>query len=71
MCSGALFWGGLGRLVYGLSKKRASEVERGKGAGPQLFLGCPDVFAAGERQIEIDGPALEDEAELVLREVGD
>jgi tRNA(Arg) A34 adenosine deaminase TadA len=68
MCSGALFWGGIGRLVYGLSKKRSSAVERDKQAGPQLALGCREVFAAGDRRIEVEGPALEDEAESVLRE---
>lgn len=67
MCAGALFWGGVGRLVYGLSKSRASEVEREKQAGPQLPLGCRAVLAAGERVIEVEGPALEHEAEMVLR----
>lgn len=69
MCSGALFWGGIGRLVYGLSKSRASQVERDKQAGPQLLIECRTVLAAGERTIEVEGPALEDEAELVLREM--
>jgi tRNA(Arg) A34 adenosine deaminase TadA len=69
MCSGAMFWGGIGRLVYGLSKKRASHVEHEKQAGPQLLLECRTVLAAGEREIKVEGPALEDEAELVLREV--
>ena len=67
MCSGALFWGGVRRLVYGLSKARASEVEREKGAGPQLLLECRAVLSAGERAIEVEGPALEEEAEAVLR----
>jgi tRNA(Arg) A34 adenosine deaminase TadA len=69
MCSGALFWGGIKRLVYGLSKARASEVEREKQAGPQLLLKCRAVLAAGERPIEVVGPVLEDEAESVLRGV--
>ncbi len=68
MCSGALFWGGIRRLVYGLSKSRASEVEREKQAGPQLLIECRAVLEAGERAIEVEGPALEYEAELVLRE---
>jgi tRNA(Arg) A34 adenosine deaminase TadA len=66
MCAGAIFWGGVGRLVYGLSKKRATEVEERKGAGPQLSLGCRAVLSAGDRGVEIVGPALEDEAESVL-----
>lgn len=69
MCSGALFWGGIGRLVYGLSKNRASQMERDKQAGPQLLIECRSVLAAGERTIEVEGPALEDEAERVLREM--
>lgn len=68
MCSGALYWGGVARLVYGLSKQRASAVEREKQAGPQLLLECRAVLAAGERAIKVEGPALEAEAELVLRE---
>lgn len=67
MCAGALFWGGVRRLVYGLSKSRASEVEREKQAGPQLLLECRAVLAAGERAIKVEGPALEHEAEQVLR----
>lgn len=67
MCAGALFWGGVKRLVYGLGKARASQVEREKQAGPQLLLECRAVLAKGERAIEVEGPALEDEAEAVLR----
>jgi tRNA(Arg) A34 adenosine deaminase TadA len=68
MCSGALYWGGVSRLVYGLGKQRASEVGREKDEGPQLLLGCRAVFAAGQRPVEVVGPALEDEAEAVLRD---
>lgn len=67
MCSGALFWGGVSRVVFGLNKSRAGEVERARGAGPQLSLECRAVLAAGDRLIEVEGPALEDEAEDVLR----
>ena len=67
-CAGALYWSGVGRLVYGLSKQRATEIERAKGAGAQLPLGCRAVLAAGEREIVIEGPALEAEAEQVIRE---
>jgi len=42
-------------------------MERDKQAGPQLSLGCREVFSAGERRIEVEGPALEGEAESVLR----
>ena len=46
----------------------SSSAGREKQEGPQLLLGCRDVFAAGERRVEVEGPALEDEAEAVLRE---
>jgi tRNA(Arg) A34 adenosine deaminase TadA len=68
MCSGALFWSGVGRLVFGLGKKRASELERDKEAGPQLLIECRVVFESGQRIVEVEGPALEDEAESLLKD---
>ena len=43
MCSGAVFWSGIGRLVYGLSKGRLNELVEDKQATPQLMVGCRDV----------------------------
>ncbi len=59
MCSAAVFWSGVSRLVYGLSHARLMSVR--KEGPPMLELGCRDVFACGERDIAVAGPMLEDE----------
>jgi tRNA(Arg) A34 adenosine deaminase TadA len=67
MCAGAIYWSGVGRLVYGLSKKRLGEIQNQQ-IYPQLFLPCREVFARGQREIAVEGPALEVEAELVHKD---
>lgn len=64
MCAGAIYWSGVSRLVYGLSKQRLSEIQNQQ-IYWQLFLPCREVFAKGQREISVEGPALEEEAESV------
>ena len=65
MCGGAIFWGGVGRVVFALSERAFYQL-----VGPDcdgLRVGCRDVFAHGQRPIDVHGPALEDEALAVHR----
>ena len=63
MCAGAIFWGGVGRVVYALSEEGLYTLI---GDSPhKLLLSCRDVFARGGRPIEVFGPMLEDEARQV------
>jgi tRNA(adenine34) deaminase len=65
MCCAAIFWGGVGRLVFALSEASFHDL-----IGPDsdgLRVGSRDVFAHGQRPIEVHGPALEDEALAVHR----
>jgi tRNA(Arg) A34 adenosine deaminase TadA len=65
MCAGAIFWGGVGRVVYGLGQPAFYDF---LGPGSQgLRLACRAVFAQGQRVIEVLGPALEPEALEVHR----
>ena len=64
MCAGAIYWSGVNRLVYGLSKQRLSEIQNQQ-IYWQLALPCREVFARGQREISVEGPALEAEAEIV------
>jgi tRNA(Arg) A34 adenosine deaminase TadA len=66
MCSGAIFWSGVGRVVYGLSAVRLYEMFPPNEAHPVMRLPCREVLAAGTRQTEVVGPALEEEAERVF-----
>jgi tRNA(Arg) A34 adenosine deaminase TadA len=62
MCAGAIYWAGIGRLVYGLSEHRLREFTGNHPENPTLDLPCRAVFASGQRPTEVIGPLLEDEA---------
>jgi tRNA(Arg) A34 adenosine deaminase TadA len=65
MCAGAIYWAGIGRLVYGLSEHRLRIVTGNHPENPTLDLPCREVFKSGQRPTEVIGPMLEDEAEAV------
>jgi len=65
MCAGAIYWAGIGRVVYGLSEHRLRVLTGNHPENPTLNLPCRDVFASGQRAIEVVGPLLEDEAAAV------
>jgi tRNA(Arg) A34 adenosine deaminase TadA len=63
MCAGAIHWGNVGRVVYGV---RAETLYAMAGPSPHdLYLPCREVFARSERPIEVVGPLLEDEGRQV------
>jgi tRNA(Arg) A34 adenosine deaminase TadA len=68
MCAGAIYWGGVGRVVYALDKAGLDDVI-GPG-GNRLLLTCRDVFGQGVRPIEVIGPALELEDEALQVHLG-
>jgi tRNA(Arg) A34 adenosine deaminase TadA len=65
MCAGAIYWAGIGRLVYGLSEQRLRAVTGNHPKNPTLDLPCREVFKSGQRATEVLGPLLEDEAEAL------
>jgi tRNA(Arg) A34 adenosine deaminase TadA len=65
MCAGAIYWAGIGRLVYGLSEHRLRGVTGNHPENPTLDLPCREVFESGQRATEVVGPLLEDEAEAL------
>ena len=64
MCAGAIYWGGIARVVYALPAARMSAVA-GTSADV-LDMDSREVLARGQRAIEVIGPILEDEAVVVL-----
>ena len=62
MCAGAIYWAGIGRLVYGLSEHRLRDLTGNHPENPTLDLPCREVFSCGQRPTEVIGPLLEDEA---------
>ncbi|MCC3372681.1 nucleoside deaminase [Cohnella sp. REN36] len=65
MCAGAIYWGNVGKVVYGISEKRLAELTCDHPQNPTLDLPCREVFARGRRPIEVIGPFLELERETV------
>jgi tRNA(Arg) A34 adenosine deaminase TadA len=62
MCAGAVYWAGIGRVVYALSERRLKAIIGDHVENPTLDLPCRAVFAAGQRLVEVVGPLLEEEA---------
>ena len=65
MCAGAIYWTGLKRVVYGMSEHQLKAITGNHPENPTLDLPCRVVFEAGQRQVEVIGPMLEDEAAVV------
>jgi tRNA(Arg) A34 adenosine deaminase TadA len=65
MCAGAIYWAGIGRVVYGLGEHRLRGLTGNHPENPTLDLPCREVFASGQRPTEVLGPLLEDEAEAL------
>jgi tRNA(Arg) A34 adenosine deaminase TadA len=64
MCSGAIYWGNVGRVVFGLSEKELLKITGNDEQNPTLALPCRDVFKRGQKDIEVIGPVPELKAEL-------
>jgi len=71
MCAGAIYWAGIGRVVYGLSEHRLKTITGNHAENPTLDLPCRTVFAAGQRPVQVIGPLLEDEAAVIHAGVWD
>ena len=65
MCSGAIFWSGIGGVTYALAETTLYEFTGDDESNLTLELPCRTVFAAGRRQITVQGPFELDEARAV------
>ena len=62
MCAGAIYWAGIGRVVYGQAESDLKAMTGDDPENPTMSLPCRTVFAAGQRKVEVVGPLLADEA---------
>ncbi|CAM4268887.1 tRNA(Arg) A34 adenosine deaminase TadA [Paenibacillus endophyticus] len=69
MCAGAIYWGNVGTVVYGISEKRLAELTGDDEQNPTLDLPCRIVFAQGRKPIQVIGPIPEvEEAAVAVHE---
>ena len=65
MCSGAIFWSGIGRVVYALSSEQLMGIVKDDSGSFTLSLSSREVFARGGRNVEVSGPHLTEQAATV------
>ena len=65
MCAGAVYWANIGRVVYGITERRLLELTGSNEQNPTFDLPCREVFARGQRKIEVIGPFPEVEKDAV------
>jgi tRNA(Arg) A34 adenosine deaminase TadA len=62
MCAGAIYWTGIGRVVFALAETGLVRYTGSHTENPTLDLPCREVFARGQKPLVVAGPLLEDEA---------
>ena len=65
MCAGAIYWGNVGKVVYGISEERLLTLTGDNEQNPTFNLACREVFSKGQNQITVVGPFPELEEEIV------
>jgi len=62
MCAGAIYWAGIGLVVFGLTERDLLDMTGDHPDNPTMDLPCRDVFASGQHRVDVVGPVLVDEA---------
>lgn len=68
MCAAALFWSGIGRIVFALSKEGYHSVAQTNNPAHIMNMKAGEVLSRGGRYVEIIGPLLEEEAMLIYKD---
>ena len=56
MCTGAIYWANIGRIVYGVSETELIKLTGSHRENPTLKMPCRDIIKAGIKQIKVHGP---------------
>ena len=59
MCAGTQYWAHIGRLVYGLEERALLALTGAHPENPTLDLPCREVFARGQKPVQVVGPVPE------------
>ncbi|MDX6597862.1 MAG: hypothetical protein QOE87_1749 [Gaiellales bacterium] len=65
MCAGAIYWGNVGRVVFGLGVECVVEAAAGAHEVPTMAMACREVFDRCEGRVDVTGPHREVEARAV------
>lgn len=64
MCAGTQYWAHIGQLVYGMSESRLLQLTGNHSENPTLDLPCREVFARGQKSVQVMGPVVAAEDEI-------
>jgi tRNA(Arg) A34 adenosine deaminase TadA len=64
MCAGTQYWANIGRLVYGMSEHRLLQLTGNHAENPTLDLPCRELFARGQKPVQVHGPFADVEDEI-------
>jgi tRNA(Arg) A34 adenosine deaminase TadA len=70
MCAGTVYWADIGRVVYGAGEDALLALTGDHPENPTLALPCREVFARGQKAIEVIGPVAEVAEEMVATHRG-
>ena len=56
MCAATAYWAHIGRIVYGAEETVLHDLTGDHPENPTLSLPCRDVFARGQKRVEVIGP---------------
>jgi tRNA(Arg) A34 adenosine deaminase TadA len=62
MCSGAIYWSGIGRVVYAMTEAQLAELTGDHLENRTMSLASATVLNSGQRRIAVAGPAIAEEA---------
>jgi tRNA(Arg) A34 adenosine deaminase TadA len=65
MCAGTIYWANIGRVVYGAAEHDLLALTGNADENPTLDLPCRELFARGQKPVEVLGPFPELTDELV------
>ena len=65
MCAGTVYWADIGHVVYGAGEDALRALTGDHPENPTLALPCREVFARGQKSIEVTGPVPEVADEMV------
>jgi len=70
MCAGTIYWADIGHVVYGAEETALHALTGNHPENPTLSLPCREVFARGQKHIEVVGPVPEVADEMIATHRG-
>ena len=56
MCTGAIYWGNIGTIVYGLEERELLKMTGDNEQNPTFDMPCRKILAKGQKQVKVYGP---------------